>query len=133
MPSDSAEDFIRMAEEDYNALQDMKHFDFRSANASCYHSQQYAEKMIKAKLILMGKKVLHTHNLVLLLEDFDDSPELELAREYAALLTYYEVHTRYPLGGTRIYGPEDAEEAYEMALKIPHLIGLDDMSVFKDD
>ena len=133
MHSESAEDFIRMAEEDYNALQDLKYFDFRSTNAACYHAQQYAEKMIKAKLIMMGKRPLHTHNLILLLEDFDDSEELELAREYAGLLTDYEVHTRYPRSGITIYSQEDAEEAYDMALRIPYLIGLYKSSIPKDN
>jgi len=113
-----------MAEEDLNALNDLRCFSFRSANTACYLSQQYAEKMIKAKLLLMGESVQYTHNLIHLLDYFDDTPDIEVAREYGAILTSYESRARYPRGKVRIFTPEEAENAYEMALEIPYLIGL---------
>ena len=92
--------------------------------AAFFEDYAKAEKMIKAKLILMGKDVEFTHNLVRLLDDFEDSSEIEIAREYGLILTNYESRSRYPRGKTIIYSPEDAEEAYHMALEMPYLIGL---------
>ena len=124
MFNEKAEDFISMAKEDALVMEESGHFGYRVANSACFHAQKYAEKMIKARLIIMGLKVERTHNLLLLLEDFDDSPQIEKAREYCQVLNRYEARSRYPVEGIMDCGPEEAEEACEMALEIPYLIGL---------
>ena len=65
-----------------------------------------------------------SHNLLFLVEDFDDSPNIERARPYCEILTRYEARARYPMGGLTRSSPEEAEEAYGMAKEIPFLIGL---------
>ena len=124
MLNEKAEDFISMAEEDRLVIEESRYFGFRTANSACFHAQQYAEKMIKARLIMMGFQIMRTHNLVFLLEDFGDSPQIAKAREYCQVLNRYEARTRYPVEGTMNCSPEEAEEACEMALEIPYLIGL---------
>ena len=124
MHNEKAEDFISMAEEDKLVMEESRHFGFRTANSACFHAQQYAEKMIKARLIIMGFQIVRTHNLIFLLEDFGNSPRIEKAREYCQVLNRYEARTRYPVEGKMDCSPEEAEEACEMALEIPYLIGL---------
>lgn len=124
MLNESSKDFIRMANEDLNALEDLKYFDFRSANIACFHAQQYAEKMIKARRLELDMPVERSHNLLYLLEDFEASEGIDKARDYCRTLSQYEARTRYPIEGATIFTPEDAEEAYDMAVKIPYLIGL---------
>ena len=90
----------------------------------CFHAQQYAEKMIKAKLAEMGIRPPKVHNLVLLLEAFPDSPDILRAVEIAGVLESYAVDIRYPEMGIGKISEEDAEVAYASALEIPYLIGL---------
>ena len=90
----------------------------------CFHAQQYAEKIIKAKLAEMGIRPPKVHNLVVLLEAFPDSPEILQAVGIAGMLESYAVDVRYPEMGIDRISEEDAEIAYESALEIPYLIGL---------
>lgn len=124
MHNEESVDFIAAANEDLRVMEESKYFGFKSANSACFHAQQYAEKMIKARLIELGLEIERTHNLLFLLDDLPDTPKLERAREYCTILTGYEARTRYPVYGLVRFSPEDAEEAYEMALQIPYLIGL---------
>ena len=121
-------DFIDAAEDDLRVMEESRYFGFKSANSACFHAQQYAEKMIKARLIQLGFKIERTHNLTFLLESFDDTPDIERARMYCEILTRYEAKARYPMDGLARFSPEEAEEAYEMAKEIPYLIGLFDAS-----
>lgn len=125
MPNDDlAGEFIRAAEADLISMEESRYFGFKSANSACYHAQQYAEKIIKARLIQLGYKNERTHNLVHLIEKIESTPDVELAKEYCLILTGYEVRSRYPDDEYRVFSPEEAELAYEMALKIPYLIGI---------
>ena len=128
MLTEKAENFIRAAEEDLCIMEDSRYFDFKSANAVCFHAQQYAEKMIKAKIALMGIEPPRSHDLSDLLDLLEDSPSLLRARDCCEILSQYEVSTRYPNEIFRYFSPEEAEEAYYLALEIPNLIGLFDTS-----
>jgi HEPN domain-containing protein len=90
----------------------------------CFHAQQYAEKMIKAKLAEMGLRPPKIHNMVVLLEAFPDSLEILRAVEIAGMLESYAVDVRYPEMRIDKISEEDADIAYESALEIPFLIGL---------
>ncbi|MCL2142745.1 MAG: HEPN domain-containing protein [Methanomassiliicoccaceae archaeon] len=90
----------------------------------CFHAQQYAEKMIKAKLAEMGATPPKVHNLLTLLEAFPDSPDILRAVEIAGILESYAVDVRYPEMDKDKISEEEAEIAYESALEIPYLIGL---------
>lgn len=124
MHNEKAEDFITMANEDLSALEQFRYFDFTSANSACFHAQQYAEKMIKARLLQMNISLIRSHDLLMLLDYFDDSDEIERAKEYCTVLAEYEAKTRYPYDGVNSFTPEDAEHAYELAIEIPYLIGI---------
>ena len=126
MLPEKAVDFIKAAEQDLSAMEDLRYFEFKSANAVCFHAQQYAEKIIKAKLIEMGIVPPRTHDLYTLLEYFDDSESIQRAREHCSILAQYEATTRYPYEGFVYNTPEEAEEAYNLTLEIPHLIGIYD-------
>lgn len=124
MHNEESADFIEAANDDLQILEESRYFGFKSANMACFHAQQYAEKMIKARLIELGLELERTHNLLYLLDDFPDTPEIRRARDYCYVLTGYEARTRYPMYGFTRFTPEDAEEAYGMAIQIPYLIGL---------
>lgn len=126
MPSDLATEFIKAAEADFNSMEESRYFGYRSANSACYHAQQYAEKMIKARMIQLGHKTERSHNLVYLMRVFESSPQIDRALEHCLILTRYEAQARYPDDVYTEYTPEDAEIACEMALEIPYLIGIYD-------
>jgi HEPN domain-containing protein len=78
MPNDGSEEFLSAAEQDLSALEDLKYFGFRSANTACFLAQQYAEKMIKARLLQLGLKFERSHNLVFLMDDLGPGKNLDL-------------------------------------------------------
>ncbi len=135
MPNETADDFIIAAELDMEVLESLKYFDFKSANMSCFHAQQYAEKMIKAKLIQMGIQPSRSHDLVRLLDGLEDISDFDTIAEYCSILSNYEAQVRYPSDKMLILSPEDAELAYEMASEIPYLLGIysrDKVSIVKN-
>lgn len=64
MHNEESADFIEAANDDLQILEESRYFGFKSANMACFHAQQYAEKMIKARLIELGLEVERTHNLI---------------------------------------------------------------------
>ena len=80
---------------------------------SCYHSQQAAEKILKAYLALFLEEPPYTHNLGQLCKhcmDYDESFKTIL--NDASDLTEFAAQTRYP--GDELYCAEDAENAIKM-------------------
>jgi len=65
----------------------------------CFHTQQAAEKALKAALVASGKRALPTHNLLEILDRLiaQGGPDLEMVAGDCALLFRYAVLTRYPL------------------------------------
>jgi len=116
--------YIEKAKSDLATMDILRSHDDYPKDSLCFHAQQYAEKMIKAKLAEMGFRPPKVHNLVVLLEDFPDSPEILRAVEIAGILESYAVDVRYPEMKVDRISAEDAEIAYESALEIPYLIGL---------
>lgn len=113
------------------------HDDLRSAeillretifNEVCFHSQQCAEKIIKAFLVVHDKPVPKTHRLVDLLEEaLKCDSQLEQLRKDCIILDQYYIPTRYPdavIGSKPLGLPlrEDAEEAVQIAKSIFQLI-----------
>ena len=89
-------------------------------DAACYHSQQCAEKYLKAYLIFRRVKFPKTHDLEQLLDlirDFD--PLIEAIREPLHFLNPYSVAARYP-------GDEadrlEAKRALKMAESVRRLL-----------
>ena len=119
-----ASDYIEKAMSDLATMDILRSHDDYPKGSFCFHAQQYAEKMIKAKLAEMGIRPPKVHNLVLLLEAFPDSPDILRAVEIAGVLESYAVDIRYPEMGIGRISEEDAELAYASTLEIPYLIGL---------
>ncbi len=85
------------------------------ADISCFHSQQSAEKYLKAFMIKAGIKVEKTHNLedlILLCSGVDRS--FQSIRKEAVSLTPYAVETRYP-GAMEGLSLAEAKEALKKA------------------
>jgi len=81
--------------------------------ASCFHSQQCAEKYLKAMLISKGEEFPKTHDLVILDRLCNQAGILTgFTKEELGTLSAYAVHTRYP--GAQP-APEDGEEALEIS------------------
>jgi len=82
---------------------------------TCYHIQQYVEKMLKAKLTDLGIGYSKTHDIGQLLELFPDDRLSEGFIEEADRLTGYCVNTRYD-----DYDPsfEEMMIAFEIANRI---------------
>jgi len=63
----------------------------------CFHSQQAAEKMLKAFLVARGETVARTHDLIVLLaRSADHQPTLNKLETDCRLLNPYSVLVRYP-------------------------------------
>jgi len=98
-------------------------------NLACFHSQQSAEKALKAFLILQGARDIHGHAVAQLCDDasgFD--PAFRALRRRGALLDKHYIPTRYPNGlpgglPAEAYGPEDARSAAEIAEEILRAVG----------
>ena len=73
----------------------------------CFHSQQAAEKVLKALLVFNGEKIDRTHDLVALLTQLVEIyPELIQYREPCQRLNYYAVAVRYP---DDLFEPDEKE------------------------
>jgi len=98
MSDELVKEWIIKAEEDYrtvDALYSKSLSEF--ANTICFHSQQCAEKYLKALLITSGIEPPWIHSLESLLDLIVPKfPELEKYRALLAQLTPYATEYRYP-------------------------------------
>lgn len=86
-------------------------------DTAAFHSQQAAEKYLKALLIDQNADFHRVHNLVYLLDlCIEIDKDLAELKDSAALLTPYAVLTRYP--GGQQPTEKQANEAYEAAISI---------------
>lgn len=117
-----AKEWFRFAEYDLKSAEVL--FKEEIFNEVCFHSQQCAEKVIKAFLVVHDRTVPKTHRLVDLLEEaLKCDSRLERVREDCIVLDQYYIPTRYPdavIGSKSLGLPsrEDAEEAVRMAESI---------------
>lgn len=75
---------------------------------ACFHSQQAAEKSLKALFVALDRSVPRTHDLVRLVDSISNEfPELDGFAESAALLTQHGVAPRYP----SFLAPETGDDA----------------------
>jgi HEPN domain-containing protein len=113
---DSALEWAEYAEEDFLLAKSALRRKKPLTTASCFHSQQCAEKYLKALLIFKGREFPKTHDLVILDRLCNQSGILTgLDKEDLGRLSAYAVHTRYP--GSQP-APEDGEEALEISGQI---------------
>jgi HEPN domain-containing protein len=85
-------------------------------DAACFHSQQLAEKSIKALLTYHSIQFKKVHDLNVLLTLLND-PDFDPFRQHAIILNSYAVEMRYP-GDYIEPEQEEAEEALRLAIEI---------------
>ncbi len=56
-----------MAGDDLLAMERLIPYDYTPCNVVCYHAQQYAEKIVKAKILELGGDFDYVHDIVVLL------------------------------------------------------------------
>lgn len=109
-------EWVEYAEEDFvmakSALRRVK----PATSASCFHSQQCAEKYFKAMLVEKNTIFPKTHDLVILNILCDQTGIFTgFVKDNLARLTGHAVHTRYPGNQPT---PEDAKEALAIAVEV---------------
>ena len=84
----------------------------------CFHSQQAAEKFLKAYLVYLEISFTKTHEIGELITHCElKDNEIGALKEEVDILTDYAVTVRYP---DDFYAPEieEAKEAYDLAIKV---------------
>lgn len=108
----SALEWVEYAEEDFVMAKSALRRKKPLITSSCFHSQQCAEKYLKALLISKGEEFPKTHDLVILDRLCNQAGIFTgFSKEDLGRLSAYAVHTRYP-GSQPV--PEDGEEALEI-------------------
>ena len=115
VPHESVESLKASAEEDLWTANLVKDNDDEKTRIICFHLQQYVEKMLKAKLLGKGIQYPRKHDLVSLLELFDDKEMLDRHIEDAANLSDYATAFRYE---RRVPSIEEMEAAFISAQSI---------------
>ncbi|MBQ9689706.1 MAG: HEPN domain-containing protein [Candidatus Methanomethylophilaceae archaeon] len=112
---ETVESLRSSAEDDLWTAKLVRDSDDEKTRIICFHLQQYVEKTIKAKLLENGVQYPKKHDLVSLLELFDDKALLDKHLEDAANLSDYATAFRYE---RRIPSVEEMESAFLSAQSI---------------
>lgn len=115
VPHETVESLRASAEEDLWTANLVKDKDDEKTRIICFHLQQYVEKMLKAKLLEKGIQYPRKHDLVSLLELFDNKEILDKHIENAANLSDYATAFRYE---RRVPSIEEMETAFTSAHSI---------------
>ena len=106
------------ADQDLHTARTMLSVDDPVPDIACYHSQQCAEKCLKAFLCLKEMDIPKTHDLVRLLQwCLGHDPSFEDLGQSLRELTDYAIETRYP-DAYREIPLEEAEGAVEQAAAV---------------
>jgi HEPN domain-containing protein len=110
------------AEEDFNAAKSLTTYGESFLSTVCFHSQQAAEKYLKAFLTYHQVEFPKTHDIGELLDLIapKDSKLSESLRD-VIVLTNYGVDVRYPGDFPNVTG-NDAQQAIQMAEKVRRLV-----------
>jgi len=122
---DLAKEWLRYAKSDLNTAKHMfKDVNPKETEISCYHTQQCAEKSLKAYLITKETEPPYIHDLVELIKlCIVHEPSFSIIQSYCVSLNPYGVQVRYPnelsvddniTGQAIIY----AEKIYEFCEKV---------------
>jgi len=112
---ETVESLRSSAEDDLWTAKLVRDSDDEKTRIICFHLQQYVEKTIKAKLLENGVQYPKKHDLVSLLELFDDKALLDKHLEDAANLSDYATAFRYE---RRIPSVEEMESVFLSAQSI---------------
>jgi len=121
-PDKVRDEFVRQwllrAEEDFNAAKSLVAYEASFLSTVCFHSQQAAEKYLKAFLTYHQVEFPKTHDIDELLDLIApiDSKLSESLRD-VIVLTNYGVDVRYPGDFPDVTGG-DAQQAIQMAEKV---------------
>jgi HEPN domain-containing protein len=125
-PDKIRDEFVRQwllkAEEDFNAAKSLITYGASFLSTVCFHSQQAAEKYLKAFLTYHQVEFPKTHDIDELLDLIapTDSKLSESLRD-VIVLTNYGVDVRYP-GDFPNATSSDAQQAIQMAEKVRRLV-----------
>jgi HEPN domain-containing protein len=125
-PDKIRDEFVRQwllrAEEDLNAARSLITYEASFLGTVCFHSQQAAEKYLKAFLTYHQVEFPKTHDIDELLDMIApiDSKLSESLRD-VIILTNYGVDVRYP-GDFPNVTSGDAQQAIQMAEKVRRLV-----------
>ena len=106
--------WLKRAMEDLTVAKDELH---NITWASAFHSQQAAEKALKALLIALGVEPPKSHRIEKLLELLEENGVDTSSIRESTILTDYAVETRYP-DFDKEPTLEEAEEALRIAKKV---------------
>ena len=118
---EAAAEWMALADSDRQTAEELK---ARRPHIACYHSQQAAEKAVKALYVAHQVPFPFTHSIAELIDGLAEThPSLRTRRSAGVTLTLYEVHTRYVNLQTGInplkeFRAEDAENAVQLATDI---------------
>jgi HEPN domain-containing protein len=122
-PEVDAEAFRKKAEEDWESMELYRTNEYAPYGPMCFHSQQYVEKNIKAKLLDLGIVPPKIHSLLALSKLFPTSDVCESILRKVIMLEPYAVDVRYPDMLVNVTPTEEeAAEAYETAKEIIKLL-----------
>ena len=110
------------AESDWTAVEILCASDRCPANAVCFHSQQFVEKLLKALLTRHGVEAPRTHDIRRLIQVAEPfAPELSRFADASDLLTAHGVESRYP-DDWRDIKPEELNEVLEVARRLGKIL-----------
>lgn len=115
----SVRDWILKAESDLKVAKDELATEEPATDAICFHSEQCAEKYLKAYLIFYRQEIPRTHNVAeLIYRCAEVNVQFKiLLNTDIPLLTSYAVVMRYP--GEELFPPiKEAQEAVKLAEKV---------------
>lgn len=117
MSAEGAQAWLRKADNDILSADNNLASTQVPYDAVCYHSQQAAEKSLKALLVYLGVQPLRTHDLLAILQElrrYLTSPVPDNVERQCVVLNPYAVEVRYPDDESNP-SLEDAREARESA------------------
>lgn len=119
--SERAAEWLRFAQDDLRSAEVL--LKEKIFNEVCFHSQQCAEKAMKALIVAKGDVVPKTHRLVDLFELVIKYHKLQNIRTACLVLDQYYIPTRYPdaVIGSSPTGIPIEKEARE-SLDLAHLV-----------
>ncbi len=125
-PEEIRDEFVRQwllkAEEDLNAAKSLLTYGTTFLSTVCFHSQQAAEKFLKAYLTSCQAEFPKTHDIDEILDLIAPvNSKLSESLRDTIMLTNYGVGVRYPGEFLNVTG-SDAEQAIQMAEKVRGLV-----------
>jgi HEPN domain-containing protein len=112
--------WVELAQDDFGAAQDL--FPNGRWRQVCFHSQQAAEKWIKALLTARQLPIEKTHDLERLITPLSDVQELGLLQHDILDLSEYAVDARYPSVDDERLNELDAKRALDAAREVQRII-----------